>query len=92
MAGTETYGVGYFGMDAFRVLQEQHERERIRKEQLERNNALVLQNYMLIKDAVRLYETNEKLQRLVDYMTPMAWYGASDEERDRMRELGVEVD
>lgn len=92
MAGTETYGVGYFGKDAIRVLQEQYERERIRKEQLEHNNALALQNYMLIKDAVRLYETNEELQRLVDYMTPIAWYGASDEERDRMRQLGVEVD
>lgn len=33
-----------------------------------------------------------KLRELVDYMTPIALYGASEQERDRMRELGVEVD
>lgn len=31
---------------------------------------------------------NKKLRALVDYMTPIAWYGASERERDRMRELG----
>ncbi len=35
---------------------------------------------------------NAKLRELVDYMTPIAWYGASERERDRMRELGIEVD
>ena len=35
---------------------------------------------------------NAKLRELVDYMTPIAWYAASERERDRMRELGVEVD
>ena len=34
---------------------------------------------------------NNKLRELVDYMTPIAWYGASERERDRMRELGMEV-
>ena len=34
---------------------------------------------------------NAKLRELVDYMTPIAWYAASERERDRMRELGVEV-
>lgn len=33
---------------------------------------------------------NAKLRELVDYMTPIAWYAASERERDRMRELGVE--
>lgn len=35
---------------------------------------------------------NAKLRELVDYVTPIAWYAASERERDRMRELGVEVD
>lgn len=35
---------------------------------------------------------NEKLRKLVDYMTPIAWYAASENERDRMYELGIEVD
>ena len=34
---------------------------------------------------------NAKLRELVDYMTPIAWYAASERERDRMRELGVEA-
>lgn len=34
---------------------------------------------------------NAKLRELVDYMTPIAWYAASERERDRMRELGIEV-
>lgn len=38
-----------------------------------------------------LERENAKLRELVDYMTPIAWYGASEQERDRMRELGVEV-
>ena len=33
-----------------------------------------------------------KLRELVDYMTPIALYEASEQERDRMRELGAEVD
>jgi hypothetical protein len=33
---------------------------------------------------------NAKLRELVDYMTPIAWYEASERERDRMRELGVD--
>ena len=32
---------------------------------------------------------NAKLRELLDYMTPIAWYAASERERDRMRELGV---
>lgn len=35
---------------------------------------------------------NAKLRELVDCMTPIAWYAASERERDRMRELGVEAD
>ncbi len=40
----------------------------------------------------RLMDENSKLRELVDYMTPIAWYEASEQERDRMRELGVEVE
>ena len=36
-------------------------------------------------------EQNRKLRELVDYVTPIAWYAASERERDHMRELGVEV-
>lgn len=35
---------------------------------------------------------NRRLRELVDYMTPIAWYEASEREHDSMRELGVEVD
>ena len=38
-----------------------------------------------------LQAENAKLRELVDYMTPIALYAASEQERDRMRELGVEV-
>ena len=34
----------------------------------------------------------DRLRELVDYVTPIAWYAASERERDRMRELGVEAD
>lgn len=39
-----------------------------------------------------LRERNAKLRELVDYMTPIAWYAASERERNRLRELGVEAD
>lgn len=42
--------------------------------------------------AVQTDVMNAKLQKLVDYMTPIAWYAASESERNRMRELGIEVD
>lgn len=35
-------------------------------------------------------DENAKLREQVDYMTPIALYAASERERDRMRELGVE--
>lgn len=34
---------------------------------------------------------NAKLRELLDYITPIAWHAASENERDRMYELGVEV-
>ena len=37
-------------------------------------------------------DENAKLREQVDYMTPLALYAASERERDRMRELGIEVD
>lgn len=42
--------------------------------------------------ARELRAENAKLRELLDYMTPIAWYAASERERDRMRELGIEVD
>lgn len=39
----------------------------------------------------QLKAENAKLREQVDYMTPIALYAASEQERDRMRELGVEV-
>lgn len=46
----------------------------------------------LCNERDQLKAENTKLRKLVDYMTPIAWYAASERERDRMRELGVEVD
>lgn len=40
----------------------------------------------------KLLNENAELRELVDYMKPIAWYAASERERDRMRELGIEVD
>lgn len=39
----------------------------------------------------QLEAENYKLRELLDYITPIAWYAASENERDRMYELGVEV-
>ena len=36
-------------------------------------------------------QRNAKLREQVDYMTPLALYAASERERDRMRELGIEA-
>ena len=44
-----------------------------------------------IADLQEALEQNAKLRELVDYMTPLALYAASERERDRMRELGVEL-
>lgn len=44
------------------------------------------------EDAADVRAENAKLRELVDYMTPIAWYAASERERDRMRELGVEAE
>ena len=44
-----------------------------------------------IADLQEALEQNAKLRDQVDYMTPLALYAASERERDRMRELGIEV-
>ena len=36
-------------------------------------------------------DQNAKLREQVDYMAPLAWYAASERERDCMRELGIEL-
>ena len=46
----------------------------------------------LAKENSKLKAENARLRELVDYMTPIALYEASERERDRMRELGIEVD
>lgn len=43
-----------------------------------------------VVQADELESENAKLRELLDYVTPIAWYAASEQERDRMRELGVE--
>ena len=45
----------------------------------------------LCEQNAALFRENAKLRELVDYMTPIAWYAASERERDRMRELGVDA-
>lgn len=47
--------------------------------------------WQLRDDLQRTNAENAKLRELVDYMTPIALYGASEQERDRMRELGVDA-
>lgn len=65
-------------------------RERIHELEMEGSDHFYRTAYA--EDANRTLEAdNAKLRELVDYMTPIAWYGASERERDRMRELGVEV-
>ena len=44
-----------------------------------------------IADLQEALEQNDKLREQVEYMTPLALYAASERERDRMRELGVEL-
>lgn len=56
------------------------ERERLFQANVEKNG-----------EVLRLVNENAKLRELVDYMTPIALYAASERERDRMRELGAEV-
>ena len=48
------------------------------------------QEVMHVMHEEMLDNENAKLRELVDYMTPIAWYAASECERDRMRELGVD--
>ena len=43
----------------------------------------------IIDHVTRMQEENAKLREQLDYVTPIAWYAASERERDRMRELGV---
>jgi len=42
-------------------------------------------------DASNLEDENAKLRELVDYMTPIAFYEASERERADMRELGADA-
>lgn len=54
---------------------------------------LSYENGVLLKMHERndiLRAENARLQELVDYMAPIALYEASEQERDRMRELGLE--
>lgn len=43
-------------------------------------------------EVLLLRRENKELREQVDYMTPLALYEASERERERMRELGIEVD
>ena len=51
-----------------------------------------IDGFVLRSSYDRLQAENAKLRELLDYMTPIAWYAASERERERMRELGVEVE
>lgn len=45
-----------------------------------------------VADLQEALDENAKLRELVDYMTPIALYGASEQERTCMRKLGLKVD
>lgn len=66
------------------------ENERLRADQVhwELGNCPSCPNIADLQEAL---EQNAKLREQVDYMTPLALYAASERERDRMRELGIEV-
>lgn len=55
------------------------------------NKELSLCNDAYLRFGQLISTDNDHLQELVDYMTPIALYAASERERDRMRELGAEV-
>ena len=57
------------------------------------NNAKTPEEIIALMDSSEhrwLQAENAKLRELMDYMTPIAWYAASERERQRMRELGVD--
>jgi hypothetical protein len=57
------------------------------------SNDEFLEAYRALEGKVKcLISENAKLWELANYTTPIAWYAASEQERERMRELGVEVD
>ena len=83
---------GYHGqLKAHNDLQRHCERQ---KEQLaalqEAHKPIKDERDLYKRQADRLAAENARLRELVDYVTPIAWYAASERERDRMRELGVE--
>lgn len=43
------------------------------------------------REVRQLKAENAKLHKLVDYMTPIALYSASERERDELRKLGIGV-
>ena len=60
--------------------------------QLKAENAKLRQHLADVTVSIgRVEERCAKLRELLDYVTPIAWYAASERERDRMRKLGVEV-
>lgn len=70
------------------------ENERLRERLKESDDGRMRQADNLIDKyhkIARLQTENAKLREQVDYITPLALYGASERERDRMRELGIEV-
>lgn len=79
-----------YDMEQMRRISElEDENEKLREE---RNMYRELVGCMVHPDVPdQLQADNAKLRELLDYMTPIAWYAASERERDRMRELGVEV-
>ena len=59
---------------------------------LKKENAKLRQQLADVTVSIgRVEERCAKLRELLDYVTPIAWYAASERERDRMREPGVEV-
>ena len=56
----------------------------------EQVSSLVGRSFRTADKTSCIEDDNAKLRELVDYMTPIALYGASEQERDRMRELGVD--
>lgn len=80
------------------LTRDEAERLKERFDQLEAENAELREERDCVGMAAyelgrkSMADENAKLRELVDYMTPIAWYAASEWERERMRKLGIEVD
>ena len=98
LALSEEGGYEYYNIDddlrelAKNVSEMQADNDKLRKRVAELDELLPDNGRWFSAETVEAYVAeNHKLRELLDYMTPIAWYAASERERDHMRDLGAEV-